>query len=233
MHLRRTIPALLLAGALLGACGSGDDNNKAAASESTQKQAGTSQPSPADLRRDLRRLWEDHITWTRLYIVSATSNLPDTQVTAERLLRNQDDIGNAIKPFYGEEAGKRLTELLRAHITGAADLLGAAKAGDQQKLAAAKAAWYANGDEIAGFLSQANPKNWPLDTLKTMMRGHLDQTLAEAVHRLEGKHADEIADYDQIKNHILEMSDALAAGIVAQFPDRFSAAGGSGAAMSH
>jgi hypothetical protein len=234
MHLRRSIPAVLLGGVLLLGAACGDSEPKTTtASGKTEKQSTSNQIRPADLRRDLRRLWEDHITWTRLYIVSAVSNLPDAQVTAERLLRNQDDIGNAIKPFYGDDAGKRLTELLRAHITGAADLLTAAKAGDQTKLAAAKTAWYANGDEIAGFLSQANPKNWPLDTVKGMMRGHLDQTIAEAVHRLEGKHAEEIADYDQIKNHILAMSDALADGIVAQFPERFSDGAPSGSAMSH
>lgn len=236
MHVRRTIPAALLAGVLLLGAACGDDEPEAAAAPSgaqVQAPAATNRLRPADLRQDLRRLWEDHITWTRLYIVSALSDLPDAKVTAERLLRNQDDIGNAFKPFYGEEAGKKLTELLRGHITGAAELLGAAKAGDQAKLSAAKTAWYGNGDEIATFLSQANPQSWPLDTVKTMMRGHLDQTIAEAVHRLEGKHAEEIADYDQIKTHILALSDALAGGIVAQFPDRFTAEASSGAAMKH
>jgi hypothetical protein len=234
MLLRRSIPAVLLGGVLLLGAACSDSEPRAAAAPATAEQAAaTNQIRPADLRRDLRSLWEDHITWTRLYIVSAISDLPDAQVTAERLLRNQDDIGNAITPFYGEDAGKRLTELLRAHITGAAELLTAAKAGDQTRLAAAKTAWYANGDEIAGFLAAANPQNWPLDTVKSMMRGHLDQTIAEAVHRLEGKHAEEIADYDQIKSHILSLSDALAGGIVAQFPERFLKEGQSGAAMAH
>lgn len=236
MHVPRTIPAALLAGVLLLGAACGDNEPKAAAAPNgapQQAAAAASQLRPADLRQDLRRLWEDHITWTRLYIVSALSDLPDANVTAERLLRNQDDIGNAIKPFYGEEAGRKLTGLLRGHITGAAELLGAAKAGDQAELATAKTAWYGNGDEIATFLSQANPQNWPLDTVKTMMRGHLDQTIAEAVHRLEGRHAEEIADYDQIKHHILAMSDALAGGIVAQFPDRFTPEGPSGSAMQH
>lgn len=236
MRVRPTIPAALLAGFLLLGAACGDDEPEAAAAPSGSQQQAAAEMNrlrPADLRQDLRRLWEDHITWTRLYIVSALSDLPDATVTAERLLRNQDDIGNAIKPFYGEEAGKKLTELLRGHITGAAELLGVAKAGDQAKLAAAKTAWYGNGDEIAAFLSQANPQSWPLDTVKTMMRGHLDQTIAEAVHRLEGKHAEEIADYDQIKTHILALSDALAGGIVAQFPDRFTAEASSGSAMKH
>src|SRR5690349_13254045 len=58
----------------------------------------------------MRKLWEDHITWTRLFIVSAATesgNLPDLGATVDRLLQNQVDIGNAIKPFYGAAAGDR------------------------------------------------------------------------------------------------------------------------------
>ncbi|WP_292533995.1 hypothetical protein [Methylocystis sp.] len=64
----------------------------------------------------MRKLWEDHITYTRGYIVSALADLPDTNAVATRLLKNQDDIGDAIKPYYGENAGKKLSTLLRDHI---------------------------------------------------------------------------------------------------------------------
>src|SRR5678815_2469589 len=73
-------------------------------------------PSAQGLRNDMRKLWEDHITWTRLYIVSAAANLPNKDATAQRLLQNQTDIGNAIKPFYGDAAGVKLTGLLKDHI---------------------------------------------------------------------------------------------------------------------
>jgi hypothetical protein len=169
-------------------------------------------------------LWEDHVTWTRLYIVSAVAGLPDVEAAAGRLLQNQVDIGNAVKPYYGQEAGAKLTELLRGHILTAVDLLAAAKAGDQVKLAAMKDAWYVNGDEIASFLGGANPA-WPVDTLKGMMRGHLDQTLGEATARLQGNWAQDIVEYGHIHDHILEMSDALAGGIVTQFPAKFDSSG--------
>jgi hypothetical protein len=84
----------------------------------------------------MRKLWEDHITWTRLAIVSFAAGGADLQATETRLLRNQTDIGNAIKPFYGDDAGNKLTALLKEHIMGAVDLLAAAKAGDQPKVAA-------------------------------------------------------------------------------------------------
>src|SRR5215203_2189286 len=101
------------------------------------------------LRQDMRKLWEDHVTWTRLAIISLTTNSPDTEATVGRLLRNQTDIGNAIKPFYGKAAGKQLTALLRQHILIAADLVGAAKAGKADQLAQAQSRWTANADQIA------------------------------------------------------------------------------------
>ncbi len=166
----------------------------------------------------MRQLWEDHITWTRMFIVSAVADLPDTGFAAGRLLQNQADIGNAIKPFYGEAAGEQLTALLRDHILIAADLVAAAKAGDAAGVEAASARWYANADDIATFLSSANPENWPLDEMKTMMREHLDLTLEEAVARLTGDWAADIAAYDEIHEQILEMADMLSTGIIRQFP---------------
>lgn len=177
--------------------------------------------SRVDFNKAMRKLWEDHITWTRLYIISAAGNLPDKNVTAQRLLANQTDIGNAVAQFYGEAAGARLTGLLRDHILGAAALIDAAKSGDKAKISDAGAKWYANGDEIAAFLSEANPRQWPLAAMKAGMKMHLDLTLAEATDRLQGKYEADIQDYDKIHAHILGLADLLAGGIIQQFPAKF------------
>jgi hypothetical protein len=169
----------------------------------------------------MRKLWEDHITWTRLAIVSFAAGVPDFDPTAARLLRNQEDIGNAIKPYYGRRAGNRLTALLKEHISGAVELLQAAKAGDDARFAAAKQAWYRNGRQIARFLSNANPRFLPFARISRLMRGHLDQTLDEAAHRLGGDFPADIRDYDRIHRHILMMADAISTGIIKQFPRRF------------
>jgi hypothetical protein len=173
------------------------------------------------LHDKMRRLWEDHITWTRLFIVSATDDLPDTAATTQRLLRNQEDIGDAIKPFYGRAAGERLTTLLREHITIAAELVGAAKTGDQAAVERNNAAWYRNANRIAGFLNKANPRHWPRREMRSMMRDHLDLTLTEAVAHLERDHRADIRAYDRIHRQILTMADMLSDGIAAQFPNRF------------
>ena len=173
------------------------------------------------LHDEMRTLWEQHVTWTRLAIVSFAADLPDLERTKGRLLRNQVDIGNAIKPYYGRKAAKKLTRLLEEHITGAVDLLVAAKAGDKANLAKAQTAWYANGREVADFLSAANPDNWPRAAVRAMMKKHLDQTVDEAVDQLTGRYASGIREYDAIERHMLKMADTLSSGIIKQFPARF------------
>jgi hypothetical protein len=169
----------------------------------------------------MRKLWEDHVTWTRLAIVSFAGGLPDLQATEARLLANQTDIGNAVKPYYGRTAGNQLTALLKEHITGAVALLQAAKSGDSAAITKAGNAWYANANEIADFLHNANPHNWPRAEMRAMMKTHLDQTLKEGQDRLQGKFAADIRDYEAIHRHILEMADELSNGIMRQFPQRF------------
>jgi hypothetical protein len=218
-----------LAAALAAACGLafaglGGQRTVEASAHQTGMASHPSELTRAELRfhDKMRKLWEDHIVWTRLAIVSFAANNPDLQPTVDRLLRNQEDIGDAIKPFYGRAAGNALTELLKAHINGAVDLLVAARSGDQGAFDDAKAAWYANGKEIADFLHHANPHDWGRHEMREMMRAHLDQTLAEAADRLAGDYAADIRDYEAIHRHILEMADELSAGIIAQFPEDFA-----------
>ena len=184
--------------------------------------AQTLTPKAVALHDDMRKLWEDHITWTRLAIISLESGTPDTQATVARLLRNQADIGNAVKPFYGKAAGNALTRQLRSHILIAADVIAAAKAGDQAKLADAQSRWLANADGIARLLNRVNPRYWPLAQLKAEMHRHLALTTQEAVARLHGDWNADVTAYDRVHQHILHMSDLLSQGLIEQFPGRFA-----------
>lgn len=180
------------------------------------------QTASDSLQETMRALWEDHIVWTRLYIISDIAGLPDKDLTAKRLLQNQVDIGNAIAPYYGQDAADQLSTLLQEHILGAVALLDAAKTGDSAAVENASAAWYANGDEVATFLSSLNPEQWPLADMKAQMKMHLDLTLAEATARLSGDFSADIDHFDQIRTHILGFADLLSNGIEAQFPSQFS-----------
>src|ERR671924_849706 len=173
------------------------------------------------LKSDMRRLWEDHITWTRLAIISLTTSSPDTEATVGRLLRNQADIGNAVKPFYGRAAGNELARQLRRHILIAAEVIAAAKLGNSAKLADAQARWAKNGNDIAAVLASVNPRYWRLGVMKAELRMHLKLTTEEAVARLQGKWNADVAAYDKIHRHALHLSDLLSEGLIKQFPRRF------------
>lgn len=187
--------------------------------------AGRSTPPKASdaafaLKLAVRKLWSDHVVWTREYIVAAIHGSADAEAAAKRLLQNQDDIGQAIAPVYGAAAGQQLTKLLKEHVLIAVDLLGAAKIGDQGAFKKHDARWTKNAEEIATFLSGANP-HLPKKDLVNLLNLHLTLTKNEAVARLEKRWADDVKAFDDIFVEILTVADALSDAIVKQFPDKF------------
>lgn len=173
-----------------------------------------------DLKIGMNKLWEDHVSWTRNVILCLVDGLPGTDQAVKRLMQNQVDIGNAVKPYYGDDAGNKLTELLKEHIAISADVVKAAKNSNKNALDSANKKWYANADEISGFLSNANP-NWQLADMRMMMNAHLKLTTDEAVQRIKKDYDADIIAYDKVHNEILEMSAMLADGIIKQFPEKF------------
>ncbi len=183
-------------------------------------QAGTPMKK-SEFHDAMRILWMDHVEWTRLFIISDVARLQDTEAVTNRLLKNQSDIGNAVKPFYGDAAGEQLTSLLKEHITIAAELVEAARMKHTAKQKAASERWFANADQIAAFLSEANPGNWRVDEMKAMMKEHLELTLAEVSARLKADWMEDIATYEKVRGQALEMADMLSEGIMRQFPEKF------------
>jgi hypothetical protein len=207
-----SIPALAL---LAAGCNQGNStkNNNVQISQNTNQ-------AELMLRQDMRKLWTDHVVWTRDYIIAAVDNKPDAQAAAARLLKNQEDIGAAVAGYYGKEAGDKLTALLKEHITIAVDLIADAKAGNQTRFNTDNDKWKANANEIADFLASANP-NWPQATLRDMMAKHLATTTDEVTARLKKDYEADVKAYDAVYDHILMMADALSGGIIQQFPDKF------------
>jgi hypothetical protein len=225
--MRVTRPLLILAAALIAVVGAaaalGASKSEAAHNHAPRHHHATRALTQKQLalHDGMRRLWEDHITWTRLAIVSLTTSSPDTEATVGRLLQNQTDIGNAVKPFYGRKAGNELTKQLRSHILIAAEVIAAAKAGDSAKLADAQARWAKNGDDIAAVLASVNPRYWKLGAMKAELRMHLKLTTDEAVARLQGNWNADVAAYEKVHTHMLHFSDLLSDGLMKQFPRRF------------
>jgi hypothetical protein len=185
-----------------------------------QAQQAKNSPAAAMLKQDMRKLWTDHVVWTRDYIIAATTKQPDAPAALDRLMKNQDDIGSAVAKYYGDAAGRQLTTLLKDHIAIAGDIVKAAMAGDEAGQKAADDRWHQNATQIADFLSKANP-NWPRATLVDMMNTHLSTTATELTARLNKDWAGDVKAYDAVYDHILHMADALSDGIVKQFPAKF------------
>jgi hypothetical protein len=194
----------------------------AIAALSTTALAQTAHHSAAagNLQQAMRKLWTDHVVWTRAYVVAAVAGTPDASAAAARLLKNQEDIGAAVATYYGKAAGDQLTVLLKEHISIAVDIIKHAKAGAKALQQQASDRWTKNGEDIATFLSKANP-NWPRATLVSMMNMHLKTTTDEVVARLTGNWDADVRAYDAVYDHILAMADALSAGIIKQFPEKF------------
>lgn len=173
-----------------------------------------------ELNRVFRTLWEQHVAWTRMLIISIAAGLPDEAAVTERLLQNPTDMAAVFRHYYGDRVASQFNSLFREHLVLAAQLVKAAKGGNTQAAAEAEKKWYANADEIAAFLSSINP-NWPKPVLQNMLHEHLRLTKAEAVFRLSQKFKSDIETFDQIEKQALELADTFTDGIVKQFPAAF------------
>lgn len=174
----------------------------------------------AQFRGEMTKLWIDHVVWTSDYVKSNIAGLEDQEVVLARLLKNQEDLGNAIKPYYGVEAGKKLTTLLTDHIVIAGKLVEAAKSGDEANFNNLNKQWYKNGDDIVQFLSKANPK-YDEKVLKEAWEMHLKLVTDQVTARLKKDWAADIRAFDEGEKHMIEFADILARGIKKQFPDKF------------
>jgi hypothetical protein len=163
----------------------------------------------------LRRLWIEHVLWTRFFIVSTAFSLPDLNDVTQRLLRNPKDFANALHPFYGSQTAARFEKLFTDHLLIAADLVNAAKAGNSAEVEKQRKKWYANAESIARFLTCINPC-WNEKCWRSMLFDHLRMTENEAVQILSGQYERSIAQYDDIQAQALQMADIMTCGIIRQ-----------------
>jgi len=172
------------------------------------------------LRNTLRQLWEEHVFWTRMVIISAAMDLPDLNLVVARLLRNATDMAAALKPLYGEVNAAKFGNLIREHLNITLQLVKAAKENNTQAVQNFEKQWYANADQIAYFLNAINPHILK-EEFKNMLYTHLAMTKEEAVSRLTHNYLNDIALFDKIENQAIMMADMMANGIVKQFPNIF------------
>ena len=165
------------------------------------------------LMNQLQQLWEQHVYWTRFFIVSTLANLDDLKPVTNRLLQNPKDFAQLLTPLYGKNKGCRFQELLTQHLLIAADLVNAAKNGDTEKVNCIQAKWYENADEIAGFLSSINPC-WNEARWKDLLYSHLNMTEQEATLYLQGNYTASIECFNYIEKEALTMANYMFCGII-------------------
>jgi len=177
--------------------------------------------SAVNFRGYLRSLWEYQVIWTRSYIVSVMSDLDDVSVIEEKLIKNQELGGEAIKPYYGNMFGNILAGLLRQHAVIATEIISATKSGNIEELKKAKKKGRANANRLAFFLSLSRNPLFNKQTLKDLFYKYLDYLEMQAELGIKKDATAEIKAYDDALEQALKIADLLAEGVIRQFPEKF------------
>lgn len=168
------------------------------------------------LNNTFRKLWEQHIMWTRSFIISTVDNLGDLEFVTQRLMRNPADFQQVLKRYYGDKDAATFKTLLEDHLNIAGDLVNQALVGNTDGANATREKWYKNAGDIASFLSSINPY-WDKNKWLLLLDEHLKMTENEAVTRIQKKYQENVSLYDSIENQALDMADYMTHGIIKQF----------------
>jgi hypothetical protein len=205
------IPALADSGSTIAAGG----RQLAAAMPDSGKVAAT--------KAALRDLWVGHIFWVRGVVFETfAKNAPAATAAEQAVVGNAKDIAGAIAPFYGQPAADQLFALLAGHYGATKEYLDAAVKNDAAAGSKATDHLTANAQEIAVFLSGANP-NLPKDTLEELLLAHGGHHLQQIQEVQAGQYEKEAATWTAMKGHIYVIADALTDALAKQFPEKFQA----------
>lgn len=168
------------------------------------------------LKMNMTKLWTDHTIWTRMFIVDLLTDSPSIETTTERLLKNQETIGNIMEEFYGETASESITSLLKSYVNIITELLKAIKIGNTTQATNLETDIVTNIESIAILFATINPY-YCIDELTDLFN---TQTILIRYQFIARKEKDYIADimyYDMGLHHIFMISDYLTDGIFARF----------------
>lgn len=172
------------------------------------------------LLEQMNLVWEQHIMWTRMLLISIAENLKDLEATQARLLRNPKDIANVFRPYYGANVANQIEKLLTEHLVIGKNLIVALKNNNPKEAMELNKKWYQNADDMAEAFSSINPF-YPKEEIRKMLYEHLRLTTDEVNARLKGDYVVDINAYDMVQKEILQMSRFFVNGIVRQFPNLF------------
>jgi len=172
------------------------------------------------LSNNMRFVWEQHVYWTRMLLLSIAHRLEDQQYVTGRLLRNPHDIADIYEKYYGKEIAGKIAALLTEHLQIGAKLITALRDKQSEEAGKLTKQWYINADKMAEAFSSINP-HYNLEELRKMLYKHLELTTQEVAMRLAGNYKADIEAFDQVEHEAISMADYFSFGIMNQFPYKF------------
>jgi hypothetical protein len=216
-----TAASILPFASTLSAAETHDHPSVAAVSRVAEKQQSRSEKA-WQTAAALRDLWVGHIFWIR-NVSLATFNKNDEALKAaeQQVVANAQAIAATIEPFYGGAAKESFFKLLAAHYGAVKAYLVATAGGGAPAQATATQSLTSNAEEIAVFLSKANPY-LPKDTLHGLLLAHGGHHIQQIQELKERKYVVEARTWEDMKDHIYQIADATADALAKQFAKEFS-----------
>ena len=173
-----------------------------------------------DLLKRMNLAWEQHIMWTRMFLISIADNLKDLDATEKRLLQNPKDIADIFRKYYGNAFANRIENLLTEHLTIGKNLIVALKNNNQKLAKELTDNWYKNADDMAEAFSSINPF-YSKEKVQDMLYDHLELTTDEVTARLRKDYSADIEAFNNVQQEVLKMSQYFVEGIFKQFSNLF------------
>jgi hypothetical protein len=173
----------------------------------------------AATKKSVENLWIGHINAVRKVVVAKIAG-QDIKAAEGEVVSNAHAIADAIAGFYGKPAGDKLFALLAAHYGAVKAYLDATVAKDTAGQSAATDKIMANVEDIATFLSGANPY-LPKAAVAEMFTVHGSHHISQIQELVAKDPTAEAKTQAEMKAHMIAIADALVDAIARQFPEKF------------
>lgn len=176
-------------------------------------------PEEMDLNNDMRQSWSNHNFWTTMFMTSLFNALENTNAVQKRLMQTPEDIAAVFEKFYSQPMSNQLKQLLTQHVQLAGELMAAMQNNSMDRVEQVEMQLNQNADQIARMLANANSK-YDYEDLRRMLRMHVDLLKKTMMADLNGEYEETVRLVDENEAHLMNMADALTAGLVEQFYQR-------------
>jgi hypothetical protein len=182
-------------------------------------------------RMDSRTMWTRYSLGMINYSVSSFGGLGSTPSVEKNLAKSAAAIGEFFIPYYGITAGNKIGSLLVVLANNGTKVVDAIK--NKKDITPYMVIWSKQIDELASYLNELNPGQYPLDLLTEQFNNLVKLWAEDFQARYDGNFITDSIALDSIlkiavsgiPNHVnkgyTSIADILSRGIIAQFPLSF------------